>query len=94
MKALTRENSALIRLLIAADGAPKVLRLVEALEDLDDVQRVSSNFEIPDALMAELSVDFEEFGWASNKGYGSAEHMRLIAELGPTAHHRVTWVKK
>lgn len=47
-----------------------------------------------DALMAELSVGFEEFGWASNKGYGSAEHMRLIAEQGPTVHHRVTWVKK
>ena len=47
-----------------------------------------------DALMAELAVGFEEFGWASNKGYGSAEHMRLIAEQGPTPHHRVTWVKK
>jgi ribonuclease HII len=47
-----------------------------------------------DELMAELAVGFEEFGWASNKGYGSAEHMRLIAEKGPTAHHRVTWVKK
>ena len=47
-----------------------------------------------DALMAELAVGFEEFGWASNKGYGSAEHMRLIAEHGPTPHHRVTWVKK
>ena len=47
-----------------------------------------------DALMAELAVDFEAFGWASNKGYGSAEHMRLIAEQGPTVHHRVTWVKK
>jgi ribonuclease HII len=47
-----------------------------------------------DALMAQLSQDFAEFGWASNKGYGSAEHMRLIAEQGPTIHHRVSWVKK
>ena len=47
-----------------------------------------------DALMAELAVGFEDFGWASNKGYGSAEHMRLLAERGPTVHHRVTWVKK
>jgi ribonuclease HII len=47
-----------------------------------------------DALMAALSIGFEAFGWASNKGYGSAEHMRLIAEQGPTVHHRVTWVKK
>lgn len=47
-----------------------------------------------DALMAELAMGYEEFGWASNKGYGSADHMRLLAERGPTPHHRVTWVKK
>jgi len=47
-----------------------------------------------DALMATLAEDFVEFGWASNKGYGSADHMRLLTEQGPTVHHRVTWVKK
>lgn len=33
---------------IEGDEAKKVLRLMEALEDLDDVQRVSANFDIPD----------------------------------------------
>jgi len=47
-----------------------------------------------DALMATLAEDFVEFGWASNKGYGSADHMRLLPEQGTTVHHRVTWVKK
>jgi ribonuclease HII len=47
-----------------------------------------------DAFMAALGENFAEFGWASNKGYGSADHMRLLAERGPTVHHRVTWVKK
>ena len=37
-------------------GARKVLRLIEALEDQDDVESVSSNFDIPDDLMAELSA--------------------------------------
>jgi len=37
------------------DTAKKILKLMDKLEDLDDVQRVSSNFELPDALMAELS---------------------------------------
>ncbi|HLH27965.1 MAG TPA: YebC/PmpR family DNA-binding transcriptional regulator, partial [Acidimicrobiales bacterium] len=32
--------------------AKRVLRLVEALEDHDDVQNVFSNFDIPDAVMA------------------------------------------
>lgn len=35
-------------------GAPKVLRLVDALEDLDDVQAVFGNFDIPDEVLASL----------------------------------------
>jgi len=34
-----------------ADDARKVLKLMEWLEDLDDVQRVSANFDIPDEIM-------------------------------------------
>jgi len=34
--------------------ARKVIKLVEALEDNDDVQNVYSNFEIPDSLLAEI----------------------------------------
>jgi YebC/PmpR family DNA-binding regulatory protein len=33
------------------DEARKAIRLVEALEDLDDVQRVSANFDIPDEIL-------------------------------------------
>jgi transcriptional/translational regulatory protein YebC/TACO1 len=36
--------------------APKVLRLIDALEDLDDVQSVYSNFDIADDVMAELAA--------------------------------------
>ncbi len=35
-------------------SAPKVLRLVDALEDLDDVQAVFANFDIPDEILATL----------------------------------------
>jgi YebC/PmpR family DNA-binding regulatory protein len=38
------------------EGAAKVFRLVEALEDLDDVQNVFANFEVPDAVLAELDA--------------------------------------
>jgi YebC/PmpR family DNA-binding regulatory protein len=37
-----------------ATEARRVLRLIEALEDLDDVQTVIANFDIPDALLEEL----------------------------------------
>lgn len=37
-----------------ADGAKKVFKLIEALEDSDDVQNVYANFDISDEVMAEL----------------------------------------
>jgi YebC/PmpR family DNA-binding regulatory protein len=37
--------------------ASSVLRFIEALEDLDDVQNVYSNFDIPDELMTSLGED-------------------------------------
>ena len=36
--------------------APAVLRLVEALEELDDVQNVYSNFDIPDEVIEAISA--------------------------------------
>ena len=43
--------------LVAADDetALKVLRLVERLEDLDDVQKVYTNLDIPDSVLEQLS---------------------------------------
>ncbi|HEY7703595.1 MAG TPA: YebC/PmpR family DNA-binding transcriptional regulator [Acidimicrobiia bacterium] len=40
-----------------AAGAAKVLRLVDALEDLDDVQAVYGNYEMDDEVMAALAGD-------------------------------------
>ncbi len=37
------------------EGAVKVLRLLDAIEDLDDTQDVYANFDIPDDIMAEVS---------------------------------------
>jgi transcriptional/translational regulatory protein YebC/TACO1 len=41
---------------VDADGAAKVMRLVEALEDLDDVQNVFGNFDIPDEVLESLDA--------------------------------------
>ncbi len=38
---------------VSGDDARKLLKLVEALEDHDDVQNVYSNFDVPDDIMAE-----------------------------------------
>ena len=36
-------------------SAETMIRLLDALEDLDDVQKVYSNAEIPDDILAELN---------------------------------------
>ena len=38
------------------DNAAKLFRLIEALEDSDDVQNVFANFDVPDEVMAELDA--------------------------------------
>ena len=39
---------------VDADGAEKIMGLVDALEDLDDVQNVYTNIDIPDEVLASL----------------------------------------
>jgi len=39
-----------------ADAARSVLKLMEELEDHDDVQSATANFNIPDSVMAELEA--------------------------------------
>jgi transcriptional/translational regulatory protein YebC/TACO1 len=38
-----------------AETARKIIRLVEALEDHDDVENVATNMDIPDDVLAEMS---------------------------------------
>jgi transcriptional/translational regulatory protein YebC/TACO1 len=52
-KELTRIPTTTVEL--NADDARRMLKLMEALDDHDDVQNVSANFNIPDEVMAELS---------------------------------------
>ena len=53
----TAENTMIARSTVEVDEqrARQNLRLVESLEDLDDVQRVTANFDIPEELFAEVA---------------------------------------
>jgi len=42
---------------VSADKARRIIRLAEDLDDHDDVQKVYSNFEIPEDVMAELEAE-------------------------------------
>jgi ribonuclease HII len=41
-----------------------------------------------DRLMRKLSLDFPEYDWAANKGYGTPAHIAALAKYGVTQHHR------
>ncbi len=41
-----------------------------------------------DSLMESLAVDYPQYGWERNAGYGTAEHQRALADFGVTSHHR------
>ncbi len=45
------------RIDVDLDGAKKVFRLIDALEDSDDVQNVYANYNVPDDVAAELEAD-------------------------------------
>lgn len=44
-----------------------------------------------DRMMADLDVTYPGYGFASHKGYGSAEHIRSIEKLGPCPVHRYSF---
>jgi ribonuclease HII len=46
-----------------------------------------------DRMMVEYDKQMPEYGFASNKGYGSAEHIAAIKTYGPSPIHRVTFIK-
>ena len=45
-----------------------------------------------DDLMRRLAVRYPHYGWETNVGYGTPEHVTALSERGPTPHHRRTFV--
>nr|WP_315084635.1 ribonuclease HII [uncultured Lachnoanaerobaculum sp.] len=45
-----------------------------------------------DRLMAEYDKIYPEYGFASNKGYGTAMHIAALKEIGPCAIHRKSFI--
>jgi len=45
-----------------------------------------------DATMVRYAATYPEYGFESNKGYGSAGHRQAITDHGVTEVHRTTWI--
>ena len=46
-----------------------------------------------DRMMVEYDNIYPGYGFASNKGYGSAEHIAALKEYGPSPIHRASFIK-
>ncbi|HEU5217999.1 MAG TPA: ribonuclease HII [Gemmatimonadales bacterium] len=46
---------------------------------------------VRDRLMRGLAARHPGYGWDSNVGYGTPEHLAGLATAGPTPHHRMTF---
>jgi ribonuclease HII len=44
-----------------------------------------------DRLMERLGSRYPRYGWASNKGYGTPEHLDALAVFGRSVHHRLSF---
>jgi ribonuclease HII len=44
-----------------------------------------------DRLMRALHEEFPGYGWLTNKGYGTDEHLEALGRLGPCRHHRLSF---
>lgn len=47
-----------------------------------------------DAYMERLHKKYPAYDFYSNKGYGTKKHIRAIRKNGPSAQHRLTFIKK
>lgn len=45
-----------------------------------------------DAMMKDLDIETPGYGWNSNKGYGTAQHIKAIKEMGPSESHRTSFI--
>ncbi|MAE53204.1 MAG: ribonuclease HII [Opitutae bacterium] len=46
-----------------------------------------------DQLMKKLDLEFPDYGFASNKGYGAPVHLRALRKLGATTYHRPRFLR-
>jgi ribonuclease HII len=47
--------------------------------------------ETRDRLMQSLARRHPAYGWDGNSGYGTAQHLTALREVGPTRHHRTSF---
>ena len=80
---------------------PEILN-AKAGEVTTDIDKMTNDFEAAASIVAKVERDhlmemydeiYPEYGFASNKGYGSKEHMEALRKYGPCPIHRRSFIK-
>jgi ribonuclease HII len=82
-----------VKVLVDGNRLPKLEMLSEAIVDGDAKIRSISAASIiakvtRDRMLAELHVQFPQYGFAAHKGYSTPEHLEALRVHGPCVHHR------
>ncbi|MCF8528654.1 MAG: ribonuclease HII [Aquiluna sp.] len=81
--------------LVDADLGAEVTLRVKADRDHGSVSAAALMAKVSrDNQMRELHREHPEYDWHSNKGYASNSHIAALQSLGPTEHHRLSWLAK
>lgn len=48
--------------------------------------------EFRDRLMHRLAIQYPDYGWMTNVGYGTKVHQDALRNLGPTPYHRLSFI--
>jgi ribonuclease HII len=90
-------NQSLKHVLVDGNKAPPIKNAVVLTIVKGDSQVLSIALasivakEYRDDLMRKLSMEYPNYGWETNVGYGSKKHIDAILEFGVTSHHRKTF---
>lgn len=44
-----------------------------------------------DRYMKQIALEYPQYGWDHNAGYGTAQHMSALSQFGVTEHHRTSF---
>lgn len=47
-----------------------------------------------DRVLAQMDIEYPQYGFAAHKGYGTAVHTAALREYGPCPEHRMSFLKK
>ncbi len=70
----------------------EIKKVIKGDEKIPEISAASIIAKVErDKLMKRMSASFKDYGWDTNAGYGTKDHIKAIKKLGVTRFHRKTF---